>query len=57
MATTAHLPLTRDQRVDADRHPRHASGGLIIHATGMVGFAHAYFTRADGRPASPIFAT
>ena len=43
MATTAELPLTRDQRVDPVRHPRHVSGGLMIHATGILGFAHAYY--------------
>ena len=52
MATTAELPLTRDQRVDPVRHPRHVSGGLMIHATGIVGFAHAYYIldlrHADG---------
>jgi hypothetical protein len=37
------LPLTRDQRADPQRHPRHVNGGLMIHLTGMVGFAHAYF--------------
>jgi hypothetical protein len=43
MATTEDLPLTRDQRVDPVRHPRHVSGGLMIHVTGILGFAHAYF--------------
>ena len=52
MATTAELPLTRDQRADPVRHPRHVSGGLMIHATGILGFAHAYYIldlrHADG---------
>ena len=52
MATTAELPLTRDQRADPVRHPRHVSGALMIHASGMVGFAHAYYIlelrHADG---------
>jgi hypothetical protein len=52
MATTAELPLTRDQRADPVRHPRHVSGALMIHATGILGFAHAYFVldlrHADG---------
>jgi len=39
----AELPLTRDQRVHPTRHPRHVSGGLIVHATGMLGFAHGYY--------------
>src|SRR5687768_3882833 len=42
MATTAEQPLTRDQRADPVRHPRHVSGALMIHATGILGFAHAY---------------
>lgn len=52
MATTADLPLTRDQRADPARHPRHVSGALMIHATGILGFAHAYYVldlrHADG---------
>ncbi len=36
-------PLTRAQRVHPVRHPRHVSGGLLVHLTGMMGFAHAYF--------------
>ncbi len=43
MATHADLPITRDQRVHPERHPRHVSGGLMIHATGILGFAHAYY--------------
>ena len=46
------LPLTRDQRAHVERHPRHVNGGLMIHLTGMVGFAHAYYVlglrHADG---------
>ena len=42
MPTSEHLPITRDQRVHPERHPRHVSGGLMIHATGILGFAHAY---------------
>jgi hypothetical protein len=41
--THDELPLTRDQRVDPLLHPRHINGGLMIHLTGMVGFAHAYY--------------
>jgi hypothetical protein len=37
------LPLTRDQRAHATRHPRHVAGGLMVHATGMLGFMHAYY--------------
>ncbi len=46
------LPLTRDQRVHPVRHPRHVSGGLMVHMTGVVGFVHAYYVlglrHADG---------
>jgi 3-hydroxymyristoyl/3-hydroxydecanoyl-(acyl carrier protein) dehydratase len=52
MPTTELLPITRDQRTHPVRHPRHVSGGLMIHATGIMGFAHAYFVlelrHADG---------
>ena len=52
MPTHEELPLTRDQRAHPERHPRHVSGALMIHATGMLGFAHAYFIHgmrhADG---------
>lgn len=37
------LPLTREQRAHPLRHPRHVSGGLMVHMTGMVGFVHAYY--------------
>jgi hypothetical protein len=37
------LPLTRHQRTHPVRHPRHVNGGLIVHLTGMLGFAHAYY--------------
>jgi acyl-coenzyme A thioesterase PaaI-like protein len=43
MPTHDALPLTRDQRVHPVRHPRHVSGGLMVHMTGMVGFVHAYY--------------
>ncbi len=43
MPTTDELPLTREQRVHPTRHPRHVSGGLMVHMTGMVGFVHAYY--------------
>jgi hypothetical protein len=42
MPTTGDLPLTREQRNHPWRHPPHLNGGLIIHMTGMLGFAHAY---------------
>jgi hypothetical protein len=43
MATPEDLPLTRHQRTHPIRHPRHLNGGLIVHLTGMVGFAHAHY--------------
>lgn len=43
MPTHAELPLTREQRAHPVRHPRHVSGGLMVHMTGMVGFVHAYY--------------
>jgi hypothetical protein len=50
--TREDLPLTNDQRAHPVRHPRHVSGGLMIHVTGMLGFAHAYYVldlrHADG---------
>jgi hypothetical protein len=43
MATHDDLPLTREQRVHELYHPRHVSGGLMVHLTGMLGFVHAYY--------------
>jgi len=52
MPTHDDLPLTREQRAHPVRHPRHVSGGLMVHMTGMAGFAHAYYVldlrHADG---------
>ncbi len=52
MPTSDDLPLTRTQRAHPVRHPRHVSGGLMVHMTGMMGFAHAYYLlglrHADG---------
>lgn len=41
--THEQMPLTRDQRAHPRRHPRHVSGGLILHLTGIAGLAHAYY--------------
>jgi hypothetical protein len=43
MPTHENLPLTREQRVDSVRHPRHVSGGLMVHMTGVMGFVHFYY--------------
>lgn len=52
MPTVGDLPLTREQRNHPERHPRHVSGGLMVHMTGMMGFLHAYYLlhlrHADG---------
>jgi 3-hydroxymyristoyl/3-hydroxydecanoyl-(acyl carrier protein) dehydratase len=42
MPTTDDLPLTREQRAHPVRHPRHVSGGLMVHMTAIVAFVHAY---------------
>lgn len=50
--TTDEMPITRDQRAHPQKHPRHVSGGLMVHMTGMAGFLHAYYVlglrHADG---------
>jgi hypothetical protein len=43
MPTHDDLPLTREQRAHDVFHPRHVSGGLMVHMTGMMGFVHAYY--------------
>ncbi len=43
MPTHDDLPLTREQRTHPIRHPRHVSGGLMVHMTGMVAFVHAFY--------------
>lgn len=42
MPTPEDLPFTRSQRAHPIRHPRHVAGAVMIHATGMLGFVHAY---------------
>jgi hypothetical protein len=52
MPTCEALPLTALQRAHPVRHPRHVSGAVLVHVTGMLGFAHAYYVlglrHADG---------
>lgn len=52
MPTERALPFTSHQRAHAVRHPRHVAGAALIHATGMLGFVHAYYVlglrHADG---------
>jgi hypothetical protein len=42
MPTDQPIPFTQQQRAHPDRHPRHVAGAALIHATGMLGFVHAY---------------
>jgi hypothetical protein len=42
MPTSDALPITRSQRVHPVLHPRHVAGAVMVHATGMLGFVHAY---------------
>jgi hypothetical protein len=50
--TPGDLPLVVHQRVVAERHPPHVAAGVLIHLTGMLGYAHAYYVldlrQADG---------
>lgn len=52
LPATEDLPFTRDQRAHPVRHPRHVAGSVMVHATGILGFAHAYYCldlrHADG---------
>jgi hypothetical protein len=43
MPTDRAMPFTASQRVHPVRHPRHVAGAVMIHATGMLGFVHAYY--------------
>ncbi len=43
MPTDRPLPFTESQRADPVRHPRHVAGAVMVHATGMLGFVHAYY--------------
>jgi hypothetical protein len=43
MPTHGDLPLTVHQRVDPERNPLHVAAGVMVHLTGMLGYAHAYF--------------
>jgi hypothetical protein len=52
MPTDQPIPFTLQQRADPERHPRHVAGAALVHATGMLGFVHAYYLlgvrHADG---------
>ncbi len=43
MPTHDALPITAAQRAHPVRHPRHVSGGLMVHMTGIAGFAHVFY--------------
>lgn len=43
MPTDRPLPFTDHQRAHPTRHPRHVAGAVMVHATGMLGFIHAYY--------------
>jgi hypothetical protein len=43
MPTDRPLPFTSSQRAHAVRHPSHVAGAVMVHATGMLGFIHAYY--------------
>jgi 3-hydroxymyristoyl/3-hydroxydecanoyl-(acyl carrier protein) dehydratase len=43
MPTDQPIPFTLQQRAHPDRHPRHVAGAAMVHATGMLGFVHAYY--------------
>lgn len=42
MPSHEELPITREQRAHPVLHPRHVSGGLMVHMTGIAAFVHAY---------------
>jgi len=42
MPTDVPLPITDAQRTHPLRHPKHVAGAVMVHATGMLGFIHAY---------------
>ena len=43
MPTSDAMPFTRSQRAHPVRHPRHVAGAVMVHASGMLGFVHAYY--------------
>lgn len=52
MPTLQPMPITSAQRHHPQRHPQHVAGAVMVHATGMLGFIHAYYVlglrHADG---------
>ena len=43
MPTDRAMPFVDAQRAHPVRHPRHVAGAVMVHATGMLGFVHAYY--------------
>lgn len=43
MPTDRPMPLVDAQRAHPLLHPRHVAGAIMVHATGMLGFVHAYY--------------
>lgn len=43
MPTDTSMPFVDAQRAHPLLHPRHVAGGVMVHATGMLGFIHAYY--------------
>ena len=43
MPTDRPMPFTSSQRAHPTRHPRHVAGAVMVHATGSLGFIHAYY--------------
>lgn len=43
MPTNRPMPIVEAQRAHPLRHPKHVAGGIMVHATGMLGFIHAYY--------------
>lgn len=43
MPTDQPMPFVSAQRAHPVFHPRHVAGAVMVHATGMLGFVHAYY--------------
>ena len=43
MPTDQPMPFVGAQRAHPVLHPRHVAGAVMVHATGMLGFIHAYY--------------
>jgi 3-hydroxymyristoyl/3-hydroxydecanoyl-(acyl carrier protein) dehydratase len=43
MPTDVPMPFVSAQRTHPIFHPAHVAGAVMVHATGMLGFVHAYY--------------